>query len=319
MQPSSSASGDLLRFCFRQRESGSSRFLPLQQDETGGSPERVAVRGTQLHVFFADGTHLRLAPVPPDVVQPRSNTFWELKLPDSSVPLAVAGDSVSGVLYAVVPGRVAALLTDEPPDEPDTKNEEPTSAPSVDDASAPDEIQAASEGNQEEASSCWLVRYARGRWWRTCSIPGLADEPGACLLAAEDGVVDLYFSDPGDDLTVYSTQLEGDAWSPVGRVGEVAWSQVAACGITAGQAVLILRHNATLTAVTREPNGWVETDPIPPPPTATAAGPPTLTSSTPPWLALPSSSRGSTNPEHRMPDCGLSPAPSRMSPRQSRP
>ncbi len=76
---------------------------PLPQS---GRPQRLALAGQDLHVFFAGGTHFRYAP---RLSRP------ELRLPDQTVPDALAGELAAGLprIWAVVKASSAESVASE--------------------------------------------------------------------------------------------------------------------------------------------------------------------------------------------------------------
>ena len=244
---------------------GRGRFLPLHQDETGGEAGRTAVSGAQLHVFFEDGTHLRYVAVPRGTTS-RQSTFWELKLPDSCVPAAVAADSSGEALYAVVPGRIAEFLRTEPAaqtpgDRSDTETRpaaDRDSGPSI--GPGPDELpEPVSEmTTQPVLAKYCLVRYARGAWWRDREIPALFDDQTGCLLAVSGGVCDLYFTRAGEPATTYFARVDDNDWSDLEQVTAAPWDRVLACGIVDGEAVVVVSQGDWLAVLLRRDDRWTE-------------------------------------------------------------
>lgn len=254
----------LLRFAFMPLEDKGNRFfLPLHQDEIGGEPRRIAVRGVQLHAFFEDGTHVRYAPVARSITTQQSQ-FWELKLPDSCVPLAVAGDSITGVLYAVVSGSIAELLPSGPTPQPTSSPVEPSTQPS--DEPPPglligpvrDATPASEATTQPVLAKYCLVRYERGAWWRDREIPVYFDDQAGCRLAALDGVCDLYFIRSGQDRAVHFARVDGEAWGEPEQLADASWDEVSACGIVDKKSIVVLNLGDRLVVLDRQGVRWAE-------------------------------------------------------------
>ena len=256
----------LVHFAFMPLGEHGGRFLPLQQDETGGAPLRTAVRRTQLHVFFQDGTHLSYAPVARSIT-PKKSTFCELKLPDSCVPLALAGDGSGDALYAVVPRPIAWSLEREPAPQSSTSATEPATRPAGDALSGL-QMRAAADDTPVPLSNprtgpvparyC-LVRYVRGVWHRDRAIPSFFDDQTGCLLAAADGVCDLYFTRSGDEPATYFAHVEDNEWSAVERVIPAPFNGLLACNIADGQPVAVVNHGDRVALVVRRDGEWEET------------------------------------------------------------
>ena len=90
---------------FGDRPTGTYRRGPV----TTGRVAHAAVRGTDIHVFFSDGTHWRFAPIQIGitVASPRAR---EMDLPDSALPIALAVDEQRDCLFAVVNGAVGGKV-----------------------------------------------------------------------------------------------------------------------------------------------------------------------------------------------------------------
>lgn len=269
-----SPGGDaLLRFAFMKLSGPEAHFLPLDQQEIGGAVERAAVRGGRLHVFFPDGTHQRYTPVAPGAVEPAPSVFWEIKLPESTVPLALGGDSEADPLYAVVSGRIAALLLGGPeppipeagPDElaspADTPPAEFRIAPAPQDRVA----DSAPAAPQPVLSRYCLVRYQRGAWWRDREIPDGFDEQRACLLSASGSMCDLYFTTLEDHPAVFFIRAQRDQWASPEVIAPAHWDHVAAVGIADGEALMVLQQGQRLAIWVRQDGNWVERSAITPP------------------------------------------------------
>ena len=245
-RPNDAGDGQLIHFAFMPLEKSGGRFIPLQQRDTAGAPHKMAVRGQRLHVFFADGTHLAFAPVPRSIT-PRESRSWERTLPNSAVPTVVAGDSGLGVLYAVVSGKTAALLKSGSP-RASTQPVADGTVSEADDGPMPT--------TQAAPARFGLVRFEGGQWWRDRDVPEAFDEQTGCYLASSNGVCDLYFTRPSDPGATWFMRSDDGAWSTVERVGAVPWDKFAACGVVAGEAVVVLRHSNRLEVLVRDATGW---------------------------------------------------------------
>ena len=255
----------LLHFAFMSLEERGGRFLPLHQDETGGEAGRTAVSGAHLHVFFEDGTHLRYVAVARGNAS-RQGTFWELKLPNSCVPAAVAGDSTGGTLYAVVPGRIAEFLQHEPAAQTRGDTAEVAIQPAVNadlglqtEPLADDSAEPASKTTARPVAAAYcLVRHTRGTWWRDREIPAFFDDQAGCLLAVSGGMCDLYFTRSGESAVTYFARVEDGDWSELEQVTAAPWDRLLACGIADGEAIVVVSQGDRLAVLSRQDDRWTE-------------------------------------------------------------
>jgi len=166
---------------------------------------RVAIAtllGSNIHVFFQDGTHRRFSPIQFGVRPAPTPVSREMKLPDGALPVALGADETGGVLYAIVSARVAqkieadrarrlaldrALSDDElvekPPDE---------EVPGQDQSPSNDKGLVLRNASGPQAALA-IVRYDRGRWRVDRAGPaGLTLKDHIACLAAHDGDLLLF-------------------------------------------------------------------------------------------------------------------------------
>ena len=179
---------DLVSFAFRGVDDPiKRRFFPQVIGPVGGRVVQACVRGVNLHVFYADGTHRRCAPGrPPWVLHARPRQLREVSLHPAApvVPIAVAADESSDAVVALVTTRQAADLATF------AALREPPAEPSAPDAQEP----AAIEPPPLPPADLALVHYHRGAW--SLNRPGPPDlrlEGTVLAIVARGGVVHLVY------------------------------------------------------------------------------------------------------------------------------
>ena len=243
--PADADSSPLLQFAYAVASPKNLRFRRLPIAPSGGEIVRSAIVRNQLHVFFSDGTHYRFRPPPgsPSPDRMGKNDFPEVNLPNNQVPAALAGDSKTETLYAVVPVEIARWLTpaiEEPEDV--TTN---AIAPPVKDK-APVALLA-------DASSNGVVRYAGNAWEIVCGIPAFLDDGRVCGLAAHENVVHLLFgeaeaeaeAEAGAKLRYSTWSPVRSKWSPPTTVPGVLADDVLSLVLIEGKPTLLVRVSAT--------------------------------------------------------------------------
>ncbi len=170
----------LLRFAYRSAgDATAGRFFALRNVATG-SIRFAAVRETQLHAIYRDGTHRRYAPrASLWEATPSRTQFNELTLPRSALPLALTADQERPVLYALVTHRQAQQIVEARTQSAawDTPEGAETAAPTDAPTTVPD-------------TELVLVRYAHGQWELDRAGPeGLGPHFSSLILLARGGVV----------------------------------------------------------------------------------------------------------------------------------
>lgn len=207
------------------------RVIPLFIEPVTGHVRLAAVRGNDLHVFFRDGTHRRFVPNP--VLSDSTNPprrFSEVALPNSSLPAAIAVDSVTGELYALVSSRQAtALLPNE---------SEPTQSGSVDKSASG----VGSESEWQDLSDCErvLVRYGGYGW--------IVDRLAPKDLTLSSRIVGLWVSRNVAHLVYQPSDDSGRTVHRVSSGAEESWSESAT--IPLDESWQVCAH------------GWAESAPI---------------------------------------------------------
>lgn len=185
----------LLRLAFRRAGPRSpTGFIRLQVGALTGTIARAAVRDTELHAFFADGTHFRFMPRVPSPLQTGPLRLRGLTLPDQTLPAVLAVDPSSSVLYALVRSREAEKLAALQEAKPESPSNEDT------DATPPDESQDATSADGAPSpmpplpSDRAIVRYRFDRWVVDRAGPmDLAVDGQVLAMWANDGVIHLLY------------------------------------------------------------------------------------------------------------------------------
>ena len=205
----------LLRFAYRFADQASKgRLRPLLMPPVAGNVRHAVVRGTDLHVFYGDGTHRRYTPGLSAQDTSRSSIWLDERiLPGSTLPLAIAVDEARGLLLAVVTAEQAEGLDAQanplsapvPEAEQGGPGEEPPGAETAQTTEPP------------SLTDLMLVRYENGRWTRDrCGPAGLGTETRVIQMLATEGVVHW----------VYATDAEsGTLWHQFSGGSDAPWSQ----------------------------------------------------------------------------------------------
>jgi len=131
---------------------------------------RVAVLSGELHAFFADGSYWRFS-------QFKANL--ELKLPGSTLPVAIAADPAHNALLALVPARILRRIAEE------NERRDRIFADDVDSEATQSSTSAPSDAADDVDAADWvLVRYVRRRWESVGPLPEFVDLRGAAWIAA---------------------------------------------------------------------------------------------------------------------------------------
>lgn len=226
----------LLFFASRRQDgAGRGRFKPLRIPGLTGRVSRFVARGVHLHVFFADGTHLRLTPTEPrwDRVASGARNS-EVDLPGAVVPLAVASDSGSGMLYVAVPSASVSRADSD------------KTAASPDDQAG--QVQPGREGDDEnlapvEPPDCSIARYEGGRWRHDRDGPDdLATGGEVAVLLATDGELRMvYRPDPTSAHLVQRVSESNEApWSRALPLEIANQASIVGAGMVGATATLIV-------------------------------------------------------------------------------
>ncbi len=207
-------------------------FLPLLIDAVRGQVKIGAACGSDLHVFFGDGTHRRYVPRRISWSRTPSPTqFPELSLPSAALPLALAGDRSRGVLYVAVEAYLASGAGDA-----DSELLGPWQADERGDSAIP-----RAAGMPTDFA---IVRYEGNRWVKDRNIP--ADVTFGVSLAAllvDEGQIHLLYR-PGKDASaslIYRFSAAPDKpWGDACPVSAGPDAKLAGSGWTSGRPTVML-------------------------------------------------------------------------------
>lgn len=195
LEPDGASDGPVVSFAIRRASDEAGEFLEVATPGLGGNFAWTVANGDAIHLIFGDGTH-RSVRVRETRVMRLGDDHVELPLPQAAVPLALAADSGSRILYAVVPGAVAADL--------------PCAS---EDMSADAEVTttAAAEAEVESVGSPALVRYAERDWLRQAYLPADLGAPRRIWVCVKQGEVSVFLVREGTDDRLWCvTSMEGE-------------------------------------------------------------------------------------------------------------
>ncbi len=198
---------------------GTQRFYPLMPAGTlSGRILRTVMRGDSLHAFYRDGSHWRYTPLSRVSLGVRPQVdHVELSLPNATVPKELTTDPKSQVMFAIVPARIANILTAKQRADSDRSTDDETDSPKDDtDSSKRVAVQSLP---QDFTTDLAIVRYEGRQWVADREAPSdLALEVSNVSMLSVDGVVHL----------VYELTESGGSHRLVHRVSQAsdkAWSQ----------------------------------------------------------------------------------------------
>jgi uncharacterized RDD family membrane protein YckC len=231
----SDAVGDVVRFAYRTAEDSTvGRFW--SGPVSTGRVARSVVLGTDIYLFFSDGTHHRFAPVrigARPVGQPRAR---EIDLPDAALPLAIVADQARVSLYALVPSRVAVKIIMRErreaeaeaqkkssrdvfggaSEEPETPKDRPLGNEKPEVGDGPLDESEATIASMFEGHQLAVVRYQQGRWMFDRHAPsGLTLAHEIPVMLAGDGQVYLLYRSPDQSKDLHWRRSLGpdEQWS----------------------------------------------------------------------------------------------------------
>jgi len=172
----------------------------------------AAPRREWLDVFFDDGQHYRYT---------TTGLSVERNLPDTFLPIALAGDLSADRLIALVPGWLAAKIKPSsarlfaegnPDDLPTTTQTAPASRPAKDD------------------KGFWLATYSGRNWQPWVAAPAeMASPPHRASIAVTGDRVHLFWSASDHEAALQHAVFTDGQWDPVVRIGKDwpgQWRQV---------------------------------------------------------------------------------------------
>ncbi len=203
-----------------------------------GRIDAATLLGTNIHVFFHDGTHRRFSPIRFGVTPAPTPVSLEMKLPDGALPFVLASDETNHLLYAVVTVRVAEKIEEDRARrlalDRAFSDDEPVEQQADDDTTEPDEHPPVGDDGvvlknaARLQGSLVIVRYDRGRWHVDRPGPtGLTrKERIACLSANDGGLLLFAGADPAStsSVTLWWSARADDPFKNVGampRSGEM--------------------------------------------------------------------------------------------------
>ncbi len=240
----------LLRFAYRTFDGSRQTFyrrLPIAP--VTGRILHAAVRGSNLHVFFGDGTHRRYAPpgsAMTAISPPRQAP--ELRLPDGAGPRALASDELRGSLIALVTSREAykvdAINRAQAAGERRDGTHDGDGARSVDPQVDGDDASAATP-TLGSMPALAFVRYEGGQWVRDRSAPAEVDvRTDVRRVLAHDGRIHLFYRnrEGARSLLHQSSSASDAAWTDPVETPIPPDSTVVAVGWLRRDPVLVVRH-----------------------------------------------------------------------------
>ncbi len=189
-------------FAFRPTSDKSGEFLGVPTPGLGGNIAWAVANGEAVHLIFRDGTHRSLR-VRQTSVMRIGDEHVELPLPQNAVPLALGPDSTTGILYALVPGVVAAELP-RPQAVASADSESPTTVP----------VEAEPQGSISPA----LVQYVDGKWLQHASLPPEFGTPHRVWLCAEQGELTVFVVRAENDEDLWFVTNTDQTWGTVASV-----------------------------------------------------------------------------------------------------
>ena len=233
----------LLRFAYRTFDGSRQTFYRrLAIAPVTGRILHAAVRGSNLHVFFGDGTHRRYAPsgsVMTAISPPRQAP--ELRLPDGASPRALASDEPRGSLIALVTSREAykvdAINRAQVAEGPDGSH----GSDSADSQVADDDDAATSTLTPMPALA--FVRYEGGQWVGDRSAPAEVDVgTDVRRVLAHDGRIHLFYREGARSLLHQSSSASDAAWTDPMETPIPPDATVVAAGWLGRDPVLVVRN-----------------------------------------------------------------------------
>jgi len=171
----------------------------------------VQVRGSTLHMFFADGTHRSLRRLPDSAAEATGEPpSPEPNLPSRPSPNLVAVDHGTAVLYALVQASVADAIREE------RLRDAAAGQPAEDTPTDPGKPEASRATRTGASGSTWrLVRYDDGRWEVDRELPTEFPDAPVGLAAAHGEVTLLYRRFVAEPLYVMATSASpSEDWIP---------------------------------------------------------------------------------------------------------
>jgi len=155
-----------LFFTYRPLEKAKkTRFAPRPFGPIGGEIAAMAVSGRKLHIIYSDGTHQSLVPpTGPWSMIAGCKQVRERNLPDSTVPMALAGDLRSEQLYALITSRRAAALMPAVESVADHTSGKADPEGVGEDASPRVEAEENERARSALSADLTVVRFEQGRW-----------------------------------------------------------------------------------------------------------------------------------------------------------
>jgi uncharacterized RDD family membrane protein YckC len=181
--------------------------LPLTFQPQVGKIVWAAARREWLHVFFDDGRHFRYG---------TRGISIDRNLPDTFLPLALAGDPAGQRLIALVPGWLAAKMTSST--SALFADDEPEAIPA---ATQPASAPRPASGPAEDFEGFWLVTFTGRDWQPWWPAPvALNAEPAKAALAVTGRDVHLFWSADQTPTDVQHAVLAEENWSHVVAVSQ---------------------------------------------------------------------------------------------------
>ncbi len=221
----------LWRFGYRRVGPADQTFwgVAVRGIEVVGDPRVAAVRGSRLHVWYADGTHRGYGP---------RRSGVERTLPGSAVPMAAGASDASSPVYAIVDRSVAMLLE-------------------------------SAETGEDVTESRWLdsdyvvVRLDRGRWQGDRDLPrtwfGRPDEVHLLASGTSLGIV-FSAADGAEGYAFVRSEGGSSVWSEPAVIKGLRTGDLLAAATCDGAPVLVVARDDGARAATLRlaEEGWIE-------------------------------------------------------------
>ncbi len=193
----------ILRFVYRTSDPDKATdFMRVPGAGTvAGEVHSAALSKDRLHVVYQDGTHRSYG---------RTGVRAERNLPKKCLPMALCGDRVSGVLYAVVPSSVATQLISQAPEPSYSPATQPAEHQNREDSSSG--LAVTSRPHDPEATLS-IVRFERRLWRFDRDCAEIPASSSSCWLAVDGGVAYLL-----------SGSNEGELGLSCSKDAEAEWS-----------------------------------------------------------------------------------------------
>ncbi len=202
-------------------EAKKTRFATRPVGPIGGEIAAMAVSGRNLHIIYSDGTHQSL--VPPTSswsMVAGCKQVRERNLPESAVPLALAGDLEREALYALITSRQASPLVPTFENVPLDKSGQTDTVDPVDDLSLRGANEEKPPPPSEPITDLAIVRFESGRW--------MMDRPAPADFKLQGRPLTLWVAG-GRIHVIYNPNGQGEAWTyRSSATSEDPWSEAMA-------------------------------------------------------------------------------------------